>query len=367
VSLAQGIDFNNTRQSNLTRAPPTPPVIRQEQCGTATERKGETTYVPEKLQPSVHLDARRWVLRYYDIHGFSIAVCDEFAGTFEKEYGHLRITSLIEADLIVRRSLRNLDIKWPGTGIGLSIPFGDDERDVLVNSGVSSDFVFFSIQPLVQWKDKCLLHSSAAWKDENAYLFPGASGVGKTTMLLFLLQRGFNFLSDNFVTVGEGKAYPYRKTIHLYERNIAHGLVLKNVLGRKLLFYRTVFSLIHAARKLVHSRMLNFALDILTPNFIVDVEEAFPGKLAQAPISVGGIFLLERGDELDARCISPRELSQKAMLDFVYNYRQFFAEYYKWAEVHGVSRNIENIVAEVDRYLKVRLLEPRAIASLSPV
>lgn len=46
-----------------------------------------------------------------------------------------------------------------------------------------------------------ILHAGVVWKDEKAMIFPGATGGGKTTLCLGLLQNGFQYFSDDWALI----------------------------------------------------------------------------------------------------------------------------------------------------------------------
>lgn len=67
--------------------------------------------------------------------------------------------------------------------------------------------------PLVEWRlfkawtghlvESCtLVHAAVVGRSERAVLLPGVTGSGKTTLTLFLLARGFTYLSDDCAVLG---------------------------------------------------------------------------------------------------------------------------------------------------------------------
>lgn len=63
-----------------------------------------------------------------------------------------------------------------------------------------------TIREIMTWKMEArgfyLLHASAVVKHDRAVLFCGESGVGKTTIMLGLLQNGYHFLANDRVYIG---------------------------------------------------------------------------------------------------------------------------------------------------------------------
>jgi hypothetical protein len=66
-------------------------------------------------------------------------------------------------------------------------------------------------------RDFLLIHAGAASAPEGALLVPGGTGSGKSTLVAALLQRGFEYLSDDFAAIDPitTKIYPYPKRISL--------------------------------------------------------------------------------------------------------------------------------------------------------
>ena len=52
-------------------------------------------------------------------------------------------------------------------------------------------------------KDGMALHAAALSKDGKGIILPGASGRGKTTLSTWLATKGYNYLTDEYVFIGE--------------------------------------------------------------------------------------------------------------------------------------------------------------------
>jgi len=66
-------------------------------------------------------------------------------------------------------------------------------------------------------RDYLLLHAGAVTRDGKAMLLPATMESGKSSLVLALLQQGFQYLSDEFGAVDPvtGNAYPVPKRISL--------------------------------------------------------------------------------------------------------------------------------------------------------
>ncbi|MBU1748886.1 MAG: hypothetical protein KKA73_14445 [Chloroflexi bacterium] len=79
-----------------------------------------------------------------------------------------------------------------------------------------------------------LVKASAIATDEGVWLIPAWSGGGKTSLVLYALERGYGFWSDTFSLVGQdGQVYPLPRPLHLFWRNVAACPALWAGLGRR--------------------------------------------------------------------------------------------------------------------------------------
>jgi hypothetical protein len=74
---------------------------------------------------------------------------------------------------------------------------------------------------LLEDKGIVSIHGSAAGSDKGALLFAGASGSGKTTSLLALLEKGCRMVADDVILVGDEVVLPF------YLRSMIHKDTLK--------------------------------------------------------------------------------------------------------------------------------------------
>lgn len=120
--------------------------------------------------------------------------------------------------------------------------------------GVLIDFL---IQYEMNRRGFPMIHASGVSKDNRAYVFSARSGGGKTTIALNLLDRGFQFLGDNFVIIHDGEVMSYHSPLNLFTYNLAPSikrklepkeqlvLKLKNALYRLSLGYIKLFTKIN--------------------------------------------------------------------------------------------------------------------------
>jgi GTPase SAR1 family protein len=58
-------------------------------------------------------------------------------------------------------------------------------------------------------------------KNEEAFIFTGGGGVGKTSLVSNFLRRSYEYLGDDWILLGkQGIAYPFPKTVHVFDYNL---------------------------------------------------------------------------------------------------------------------------------------------------
>src|SRR3989344_2670255 len=282
---------------------------------------------------------------YYDIHGFVIAVDNEVNSAFFREYKRfLKKEKPSKIDLYIKKSNKKLPITLPKDNRGISIPFNGNT--VYFENGVWSDWLLYTIEPLIGWEDKCFLHCGAVEKDGNAYLFPAKSGVGKTSLATYLISRGYNYLADDWLIIGNKKAYPFFKTFHIYDYNLRDKKLAKKALGIKRFYYLPLIKLMDFLALVLRHRFIKIAIQRFKPIFPIDVEEMFPGKLGKIS-KIKRVFLLEKNntnDEIILEKIEPKEIATKMMYIWLNEANHFYRNYFEYAYDNGPVEKIEKRV-----------------------
>ena len=291
-------------------------------------------------------------MKYYDIYGFVLAVEEGLEEAFEREFWRFGVDSASKADLILKRAKGNFATKMRGSSLGLKIPFAEDDNLVLVNPEVPSDYALFYVEPLITWKNKCRLHASAVSKDGQAFLFPALGGVGKTQTALFLLRQGFEYLSDDWLIVGEDKAFAYPKTLHIFDYNLRDKEIARKVLGKKIISYTILQGLLNFGGTIFNSRLMRIVFNRLMPHFTVDLNKLFPYAKIGAPTKIANIFYLERGEKFEISKLDSNFLAEKMVFIFMHEFNHFFYEYYNWVALNKKSEKIERLCAHQLKILK---------------
>ena len=81
------------------------------------------------------------------------------------------------------------------------------------------NIVEFLIQYCLLKKGIPFIHASGVSKEEKCVVFPARSGAGKTTVALSLLERGFSYLSDNYIILDKGTAKNYLSPLNIFTYN----------------------------------------------------------------------------------------------------------------------------------------------------
>lgn len=289
-------------------------------------------------------------LTYYNIHGFVIAVDEGMREAFDLEYWRFKDSKVNRADMIVEESKEsNLPITLRHAKRGISINFNEKGiKQVKYESGVPGDWVLYTIEPFLNWKDKCLLHCGAVEKDGKAIIFPAEGGVGKTTMAMHLVRKGYSYLSDDWLIIGrEGKAYPLFKTLHLYDYNLKRdGKVSRKILGTGKYYYNLLkIYALDLFQAVIPGRYSKIIAERLKPVFSVDVsdinDKAKLGKVS----NISKVFWLKKNEKLKRpvlRKISAKEVAEKMPYITLLETNHFFKNYLQWAYGNGENEEIEN-------------------------
>lgn len=293
----------------------------------------------------------------YDIYGFTLAVEDTGNRCFEKEYHRFKVeqsSSNYQIDLYVKEAPSNCEIlptRQSGDYRGILLPFGENNNTVLYNRGADSGFILGMVEPLIRWEDKCFLHAGAVSRDDKAVLFPAGPDTGKTSMVLQLLQRGYRYLGDDQLVIGNGLAYPFPKSLHIFDYNLASDkTIAKQTLKYKYPFYncfKVYFRLKNFLKTRFPSRKVRWLLEYLTSVYYVDVQELLPTVEIGDVSSISHVFFLQLWGEEEVQVVEmdPEELATKMAYMNLIERGPFFNEYFRYAFRGKRDQRVENAFA----------------------
>jgi hypothetical protein len=128
-------------------------------------------------------------------------------------------TYYIRPDYIYFRDKRKLS-KWEVEMKGLEESLSVKIATNYVGSITSVlNIVEFLIQYSLLKKGISIVHASGVARDGKCIIFPARSGGGKTTVALSLLERGFQYLGDNYVILDKGVVRNFISPLNIFSYN----------------------------------------------------------------------------------------------------------------------------------------------------
>ena len=287
--------------------------------------------------------------KIYDIYGFIIVAEGPAISYFQKEFGRLESSrgGVKDVDLYVKPTNKEaLPTRAAGSLKGLYIPFAESENTLWYNPRESFYVLLSYCEALMRWDDKAFLHAGGVSKNGKALLFIGPGNVGKTSIVMNLLNKGYEYLSDDWLIIGSGKAYPFPKTIHIFDYNLKNKQVAKRVLGSKRIFYSLLFRLLGFGEKSAPHRYVRFAFQNLTPRFDIDIQTLYPDAKIGNISPISKVFYLERRatDDIEVEeRIDVEQIAKRMAYVNLYERNYFFREYARYAYEYNVRNyQIEN-------------------------
>lgn len=283
----------------------------------------------------------------YDIHGFLISVEGPANKIFLEEYGWAKVNKelkCIDVDLEVKVYLgnSNLPTKPPGSFKGMLLPFREGEKTLWYEKGCPLLNLLRFCEAFMYWPDKALLHAGSVAKNGKAYVFTGGGNVGKTSIVLNLLRDGYEYLSDDWLLVGDGKAYSIPKPIHIFDYNLKSRDIARSALGLKRLYYTPLFKMLELGRKLAPHRYLRFAFETVKPMFRIDLRRINSRAKIADSADIVKVFYLERSDlnYVEVRDdMNAEELARRMAYVNMYEWFFFFREYYRYVYLYDVRNS----------------------------
>lgn len=178
-------------------------------------------------------------------------------------------------------------------------------RTNIVGSIAADMFICaYIIDPLIRFvmnqKGYSAVHAAAVSKDGQAYLFPGQSGVGKTTTITYFTQEGFDFLGDDFVILHNGHVFSWLTPLNIFAYNLSP--IIKTNMGAsdrviielKNVFYQATFGYIKIFSKL-------------------NPRDAFP---TGGESELGATFFLVQGEKFDLSKMDRAELIEHLFINY---------------------------------------------------
>ncbi|MFC1906261.1 hypothetical protein ACFLV9_00225 [Chloroflexota bacterium] len=160
----------------------------------------------------------------------------------------------------------------------------------------------FLIRFVMNEKGYPFIHGSCVSKDDHAYLFPAVSGGGKTVIALNLVERGYNFLGDNFTIIHNNRALSFLSPLNIFIYNLSPRI--KRYLGMK---NRTILEL----KNILYKLTLGYA-KIFTK---VNVREVFQDQVVDSS-GLSAICLLIPKEKLQVKRMDKEELIEHLVVNY---------------------------------------------------
>lgn len=309
-------------------------------------------------------------LNYYDIYGFVLAVDEDMKEAFDLEYWRFKKQKPKKVDVyVLKTNKKNLPITLRHDNKGIYIPFGKNENKVYYEPGVRPDWVLYSIEPLIRWKDKCFLHCGAVSKEGKAVLFPAEGGVGKTTMATYLVSKGYEYLSDDWLIIGnDGRAYPFFKTLHIYDYNLKKDKEMsKRILGKaKYYYYSTLIGLLDLFQEIIPNRFVKIVVERLKPIFSIDVKKIHPNAKLGSISKIENVYWLKKDKALKKpilRKLDYRLLAEKMPYITALEINHFTKNYLDWVYKNPSNEDFEKKI-EKDKELMIKAFKNAKVYEL---
>ena len=173
--------------------------------------------------------------------------------------------------------------------------------------------LLFGIQLCLRKKDALLAHGAVVEKDGRSLVLSGHRGSGKTQLLLSLLNRGWNYLSDDKFILHKGTAYLFESHIYINDHLYAclpwlQSMVSRSPLQRGATVLRQ--KLRPMAYRILKSRSPWGIERILDPAVQYDIQTLFPSCSTRVKAMPGIGFLLFQG-----RDFSMNEVSRQPVVE----------------------------------------------------
>ena len=295
----------------------------------------------------------------YDIYGFRLAVSGTAREGFQRAFRRFRTGDIdpeYEADLWIKEVDNNeevLPFQRLGDDKGMLLPFGEENNVFLYQRGIPATFILNTAFPLISWSDKCLVHAGTVSKNNRSLMLPALSNVGKTSIVLNLLKKGYKFIAEDLAALStDGIAYPFEWGTLLPNYLVTDDeLIARRILGRKYAFrfgYKLYLNAWHYLNTHFPSRRVRWLLETsFAPRYSANIEALFPGAKIDVSPPISHVFFLQKcnGAKVLIRRTSAENTADRmafVILTAILEMNRILDEYYKHAARGGKrSKRIE--------------------------
>ncbi len=164
--------------------------------------------------------------------------------------------------------------------------------------------ILFTINLVLHQKMGLLYHGAAVARDDVALLLTGLRGAKKTHVLMELLSKGWDYISDDKMLIQGGRMYTFQDIIPIADHHLVgipwiYDLLPEETREQKCAWRRNLRS--HAAaasRRWLPKHFLPIAEKFYDPHHIVSVRQLFPQcRIIQSAVPTA-VILLSLGDKI---------------------------------------------------------------------
>lgn len=288
------------------------------------------------------------MISYYNIYDFIIAVEGKVDKLFTKEFMHFKVNNASRINLYIKINKENKELPtkpFIGSSAGIYLPFNENENTLYYDEDLPSLIPVLSYaQGFLWWPDKTMIHAGAVERDDKSLVFVGSGNVGKTSIVLNLLNTGnFNYLSDDWLIVDKEKSYPFPKPIHIFDYNLKNEEIAKKIFGHKSIYYKFLFNFMDLCWKYAPHRYVRFMIYSFKPNFNIPFTKFSRNPRLGSISKVSKLFYLERSDVdriIVSDNITPEEIARRLCYVYAHEWNFFFKEYYRYVTLYNVKNPI---------------------------
>ena len=175
----------------------------------------------------------------------------------------------------------------------------------------------FFVELILLRKGWTLIHAAAVQVNGLGVLLPALGGVGKTTAIAGLVQRGAKLFGDDLVIVKDSEILSYPVDLSIYHYHLKVLSVPSALIRLRLKFSRILDQIakpIRASRSLLFRIVSRIIDHFRTPCFSIPVTDIFDSESIASKAKIARVFFLKRsgtnGTSLEVKTTTADELSR---------------------------------------------------------
>ena len=174
--------------------------------------------------------------------------------------------------------------------------------------------MLFSINLVLHKKMGLLYHGAAVVKDDFSLLFTGLRGSKKTQLVMTMLEKGWDYLSDDKILIHNGHMYMFQDIIPIADHHLEalpwlYDLLPEKAKRKKSPIKRKVRKHIAAfSRRFFSKHFLPIMEKIYDPHNVLKLQEIFPSCNIVESAIPSKVVLLSLGDKISCTPIASHDV-----------------------------------------------------------